>query len=221
MKGFFNELLPKIQEAVVKDYQEILRQVGGEKIYAAVLGTDSDCITLGLNVNTVEHMTKTDIGYGYHDKEAYIEKWGKYMPPEEIEWLKHKNSPIESTKWQPGEWGYFSAEPGGTVDISSLLFAKSMAICDELDDLPEDEFDKIYDEFVVLFMETVTAAFVHLIQNNAFGLDPGEATYFIHMTDDNRAVGIAKESAKRLNSAEVYEQFLKESGLDKLEEGAF
>jgi len=56
MKDFFDGLIPIIQKAVITDFQDIKKQVGGEKIYAAALVTDSDCITLGLWVNTIEQM---------------------------------------------------------------------------------------------------------------------------------------------------------------------
>ena len=208
MKDFFDGLIPKIQEAVIKDFQNIQKQVGGEKIYAVVLATDSDCITLGLWVNTIEQMKKKDIKYGYNDFDAYLKSFEQYnLSDEEIEEIK--NGPPPTTKWMPDEWAYDSTKAGGTVDISKLLFDKSRALCNEASGSVTDE---IYDEFYSLFIETVTTAFRNLIQANAFGLAPEDVAYFLYMTDDDRVNDIVKESAKLLNTMKVYEEILKDSG---------
>jgi len=182
VKDFFDGLIPKIQKAVIKDFQDILKQVGSEKIYAAVLTTDSDCITLGLWVNTIEQMEKKDIEYGYNDFDAYLKSFERYnLFDEEMEEIK--NGPPPTTKWTPDEWAYDSTKAGGTVDISKLLFDKSRVLYDEANGSVTDE---IYGEFYSLFIETVTTAFRNLIQANAFGLAPEDVTYFLYMTDDDR-----------------------------------
>ena len=207
MKEFFEELIPKIQEAVTKDFQDIQKQVGGEKIYAAVLATDSDCITLGLWVNTIERMEKKDIEYSYNDFDAYLKSLEQYnLSTKIIEEIK--NAPPPTTKWMPDEWAYESNKAGGTVDISKLLFDKSQALYDEAND---SVLDKVYDEFYRLFIEAVTTAFRNLIQANAFGLASEDVTYFLYMTDDDRVNDIVKDSSKLLNTVRVHEGFLKES----------
>jgi hypothetical protein len=55
----------------------------------------------------------------------------------------------------------------------------------------------------------VTSVFLELIQANVFGFDPDEVTYFISISDDDRAEEIENNSAKVLNSKKVYEEFLK------------
>jgi len=160
VKEFFEGLIPKIQEAVTKDFQDIQKQVGGEKIYAAVLATDSDCITLGLWVNTIERMEKKDIEYSYNDFDAYLKSLEQYnLSTKIIEEIK--NAPPPTTKWMPDEWAYESNKAGGTVDISKLLFDKSQALYDEANG---SVLDKVYDEFYRLFIEAVTTAFRNLIQ---------------------------------------------------------
>ena len=213
MKDFFQGLIPKIQEAAIRDFQDICGQVGDEKIYAAVLATDSDCITLGLWVNTIEQMEKKDTEYGYDDFDAYLKDLEQYnLSAEEIE--KIKNSPPPTTKWMPDEWAYDSLKAGGTGEISKLLYAKNASSYDELKNsqADEDAYEKLYNEYYSLFIETVTKAFHSLVQSNAFGLNPDEVTYFIHMTDDDRADSIAKDSAKVLNTTSVCETFLRDSG---------
>jgi len=207
MKDFFEGLVPKIQEAVIKDFQNIQEQVGSEKIYAAVLATDSDCITLGLWVNTIEQMEKRDIEYGYNDFDAYLKGLEQYNFSDEV-MEEIKNGPPPTTKWMPDEWKYASTKAGGTVDISKLLYNKSKAIYDEAGD---SMIDEIYDEFYKLFIESVTTAFHNLIKANAFGLAPEDITYFLYMTDDDRVNSIVKESAKLLNTAGVCEEFLRDS----------
>ena len=85
MKDFFDGLIPKIQEAIMEDFRDIKKQIGDETIYAAVLATDSDCITLGLWINTVEKIEPKDIEYGFYDKEEYIEDNKDFLSPEEID----------------------------------------------------------------------------------------------------------------------------------------
>ena len=63
--------------------------------------------------------------------------------------------------------------------------------------------------FTELFFETVTSTFQELIQSNVFGFNPNEVTYFITMSDDDRAEEIENNSAKVLNTKKVYEEFLK------------
>ena len=208
MKDFFNGLVSKIHEAVIEDFKDIQKQVGGEKIYAAVLATDSDCITLGLWVNTIEQMEKKDIKYGYNDFDAYLKSLEQYnLLDEEIDNIK--NGPPPTTKWMPDEWAYDSTKAGGTVDISKLLFDKSEAFYNEASGSVSD---KVYNEFYSLFIETVTTAFRNLIQANAFGLAPEDVAYFLYMTDDDRVNDIVKESAKLLNIASVSEKLLRDSG---------
>ena len=204
MKEFFDGLITKIQQAVVKDFQDIQKQVGSEKIYAAALVTDSSCVTLGLWVNTVEQVEPKDNEYGFYDKEAYIEQCKDYLTPERIEEIRSSDGPAESVKWMPDEWQYSSYKAGGTVDICKLLSDKASS--------SYNESAEAYDEFCKLFIETVTTAFRNLIQVNTFGLDPNEVTYFLYMTDDDRVNNIAKESSKLLNTARVHEEFLKHSG---------
>jgi len=182
MKDFFDGLVSKIEVAVIEDFKDIKQQVEDEKIYAAVLVTDGDCITLGLWINTIEQMEKKDIHYGFRAP--------------------------ETTKWMPDEWKYDSTKAGGTVDISRLLYAKEQSLNDEAENPMTDE---IYDEFYKLFIETVTTAFQNLIQANAFELDPEEVAYFLYMTDDDRVNGIVKESSKQLNTAKVHEELLRDS----------
>ena len=46
MDQFYKDLVEKIRYAAEKDIQKIMGETGGEKIYAAALVTDSDCVTL-------------------------------------------------------------------------------------------------------------------------------------------------------------------------------
>jgi len=153
-------------------------------------------------------MEKKDIEYSYNDLDAYIKSLEKYnISAKTIEEIR--NSPLPTTKWMPDEWKYSSTKPGGTVEISKLLYAKSEALYKEIGDLLADE---MYEEFYKLFIETATIAFSNLVQSNAFKLCPNETTYFLYMTDDDRVSGIVNESSKQLNTHAVHEEFMKYSG---------
>jgi hypothetical protein len=191
MKEIFNGLIPKIQEAIIEDYQNIQKQVGDEEIYTAVLATCGDCTTLGLWANTVEYMEKADIKYA-----ESIREFEERFPDKNRDFVK-------TTRWFPDEWGY---------DNTTHAF-KMTEVCELLDSIYDEvpETDEVYDEYCRLFIETITTAFANVIQSNAFGIEPEKITCFIHMTDDDRACNIAKDSARVLNSPKMYEQFLEES----------
>jgi hypothetical protein len=123
-------------------------------------------------------------------------------------WANTVENMTEDDKWIVDEWDY---EAAGTAKICKLLHAQEKALHDE------DASDEKFDEFYRLFIETVTTAFASLIQSNAFGLDPEKVIYFIHMTDDERADIIARDSAKALNSPKRYEWFLNDSWLGGLD----
>lgn len=185
--SFFKNLEHNIEQAVKKDMKKILKETGNEKIYAVALVTDSDCITLYLAVNTYEFMEK-------HDKEYLIDM---DLSEEDIKNLKEGSASL--TQWLPDEWGYSDDDNSELAKISELLYENSES--DEYD-------DEEYEENQKLFFETVTSAFKHLIEEKVFGEYSEKITYFISMSDDDRAEAIENNSAKLLNSPNIYETFL-------------
>jgi hypothetical protein len=195
---FFKEIGEKIKEGIKNHYPIMRKRFENEKPYAVVFETDSECMTLSLIVNTYEHLEKTDAKYGHGDG--------------------------DTTKWFPGEWGYWD-DPinSGLSEISDELYKKLKSIWDiahgqvkkqALDITNEQEFElaePLIEEyrFTEHFLETVTVVFLELIQSNVFCFDTDEVTYFISMSDDDRAEEIENNSARVLNSKAVYEKFLK------------
>lgn len=187
MNLFFKNLKYKIEQAVKKDMQKILKETGNEKIYAVALVTDSDCITLYLAVNTYEFMEK-------NDKEYSIDM---DLSEEDIKNLKEGSASL--TQWIPDEWGYSDDNNSELVKISKLLYENIES---------EDFDDEEYEENQKLFLETVTSAFKHLIEEKVFGKYSEQITYFISMSDDDRAEEIENDSARLLNPSNIYETFL-------------
>ena len=185
MKEFFNEIENKIQHALTTEIKRILKETGEEKIYAAALVTDSDCITLFLAVNTYEYMQKRD--------REYIEIL--HLPEEQAKKIREGTSSV--VKWIPDEWGYSDVENSELTEISKLLFAKEESNPDE------------YALHIDLFIETVISAFKGAIESNIFGENSEEISFFISMSDDERTYEIEDHSAKVLNSEKVYKEFLK------------
>lgn len=78
MKSFFEKISTEIENAVKKDINKILKEIGKERVCAIAFFTDSDCITLYLAINTYEYMNKKDHEYIelLQDKlsEEYIKK---------------------------------------------------------------------------------------------------------------------------------------------------
>ena len=185
MEDFFNEIGNKIQQALKTDIKRVLKETGEEKIYAAALVTDSDCITLYLAVNTYESMQKRD--------REYIEIL--HLPEEEAKKIREGARSV--VKWIPDEWGYSDGKNSELTQISKLLFAKEEADPDE------------YAQHVNLFIETVISAFKYVIESNIFGENSEEISFFISMSDDERTYEIEEHSAKLLNSEKIYQEFLK------------
>lgn len=74
MDQFYQDLAGKIKEAAEKDIRKVVDKVGSEKIYAAALVTDSDCITLFLAVNTLEYLEENG---GLESEDRWLpDEWG-------------------------------------------------------------------------------------------------------------------------------------------------
>ncbi|MCM1183454.1 MAG: DUF4303 domain-containing protein [Roseburia sp.] len=100
MKFFFQEPAIKVEEAVKADVEKILKEVGEERIYAAALVTDSDCVSLYPALNTSEYMRKRDL--------EYIEILKNNLSEEQIRKLRAGTSSV--TRWVPDDWGYPSGQ---------------------------------------------------------------------------------------------------------------
>ena len=188
MEAFFNELRGEIVAAVREDAKKVLKEAGEERIYAAALVTDSDCITLFLAVNTYEKMREKDIKYLDILKNGLTEK--------NVEMVKSGERSI--TKWVPDEWAYSDGKGSKLNEVSRMLFAK------------DEENSAEYAKYKDLFFETVTEAWKTLIAEKVFGEQSEEITYFISVSDDgDKAEEIENYSASLLNSKDVYEKFLK------------
>lgn len=190
MELFFKNLGYKIEQAVKKDVQRILTEIGDERIYSVALVTDSDCITLFLAINTYEYMEKED------KKQMEELSEGGYSEEEIKDISKHS---ISLTKWIPDEWGYSDGKNSELVEISKLLFEKGISN------------PKEYEKHTDLFLETVTLAFQHVIESKIFGERSEEITYFISMSDDDRTPEIEDHSAQLLSSENVYKKFHEET----------
>lgn len=195
MEVFFNNLAEKIEQAVKTDMEQIRKEIGEEKIYAAALVTDSDCVTLFLALNTYEYMRKKDA--------EYLEKLHDNLSEADIKNVKEGTASL--TKWTPDEWGYSDGKNSQLVEISKLLYDK------------EEANSKEYEKHNALFFEAVTSAFKNLIVAKTFGNNSDEITYFISVSDDERTYEIEDFSAKLLNSESVSQAFLKR----KPDEGSY
>jgi len=187
MKHFFEKIRLEIVEAVKKDVEKILREVCNEQIYAAALVTDSDCITLYLAVNTYEQMRKKDL--------KYLKMFGDNLDEKKVEGIN--NGILSMTKWIPDEWAYSAGKESKLNNVSRQLYAK------------EEENSAVYAENMDLFLEAVTDAWKTLIADKVFGEKTEDITYFISISDDDRAEAIENYSASQLNGKERYEAFLR------------
>ena len=186
MELFFENIKNEIEKAVKKDVRKIFNEVGEERIYASALVTDSDCVSLYLAVNTYENMKKRD--------EEYIKLLQEDLSEEYIKKVKEGSCSI--TKWNPAEWGYSDGRNSNLVEVSKLLYSE------------EETNSEEYEKHIDLFFEAVTSAFKKLIDLKIFGKNLEDVTFFISISDDERAYEIENFSAQLLNSENVYKEFL-------------
>ena len=186
MELFFENIKNEIEKAVKKDVRKIFNEVGEERIYAIALVTDSDCVSLYLAVNTYENMKKRD--------EEYIKLLQEDLSEEYIKKVKEGSCSI--TKWNPAEWGYSDGRNSNLVEVSKLLYSE------------EETNSEEYEKHIDLFFEAVTSAFKKLIDLKIFGKNLEDVTFFISISDDERAYEIENFSAQLLNSENVYKEFL-------------
>ena len=194
MELFFKNLANSIEQAVKKDIEKILKEVGNERIYSVALVTDSDCITLYMAINTYEYMQKKD--EQYKSNKQYMKMLKKSLSKEKMKSIL--DSTVSLTKWIPDEWGYSTGKGSNLVDISKILCEKEEALSTE---------ERL--QYRELFFEYVTFALKNLIELDIFGSNSEEITFFISVSDDENLTEIENYSAKLLNSSRLYEQFLK------------
>lgn len=175
MDQFYQDLPDKIREAVEKDIQDILKEVGDETIYTAALVTDSDCVTLFLAVNTLEFL--------------------------------EENGGLDSeNRWLPDEWGYSDGDDSALAKLSEVLFEHDEAVEGETDG---DDADEKREENQQLFFEAATFALEQLKKSKVFEKHSDEVTFFVSISDDERAEEVENQSAKQLNTPELAKVFLK------------
>ena len=198
MEKFFQELAPAIREAVCAEMQKIRRAAAGEHIYTAALVTDSDCVTLFLSVNTEEALAKRDA----RDRtEERLDSLRPYLSEEKLRQIA--DGTVSLNRWLPDEWGYSDGRHSRLDRISRRLFDKEAS----LSDAPGDQYDAVHEEFQERFLETVISVFQELKEEGVFG---PEVVCFVSMSDDDRAPEIEHDSARRLNTPELYAEFTKQ-----------
>lgn len=191
MEQFFLDLQPAIENAVRHAMEKIRLEIGKERIYSAALVTDSDCVTLFLAVNTEEALARRDESDRTPERLAELrEYWSEELVS------RVANGSFSLNRYVPDEWDYSDGTDSELNQVSRRLCEQEEALSDTDDDA--------YDEFREQFLETVALAFETLRTEGVFG---SEIICFISMSDDELAMEIEDDSARRLNTSEQYEQF--------------
>lgn len=186
MDKFLKTLRTDVEEAIKNEAKEIIKEVGGEHIYAVALVLDSDCISAYMGVNTKEYLEKADRECFEMLKEDFSEEVLR----------KYEDGNAILTKWTPDEWGYGGGSESKFVDISSKLF--------EMEKKAPEEFENRKNEIIDIFIDT----FSKVIQMNYF--DNESVTFFVSMVDDDGCDGLELDSSKKLNSDRLHNIFIKE-----------
>ena len=191
MEQFFLDLQPAIENAVRHAMEKIRLEIGKERIYSAALVTDSDCVTLFLAVNTEEALARRDECDRTPERLAELrEYWSEELVS------RVADGSFSLNRYVPDEWDYSDGTDSELNQVSRRLCEQEEALSDTDDDA--------YDEFREQFLETVALAFETLRTEGVFG---SEIICFISMSDDELAMEIEDDSARRLNTSEQYEQF--------------
>lgn len=191
MEQFFLDLQPAIENAVRHAMEKIRLEIGKERIYSAALVTDSDCVTLFLAVNTEEALARRDESDRTPERLAELrEYWSEELVS------RVADGSFSLNRYVPDEWDYSDGTDSELNQVSRRLCEQEEALSDTDDDA--------YDEFREQFLETVALAFETLRTEGVFG---SEIICFISMSDDELAMEIEDDSARRLNTSEQYEQF--------------
>lgn len=185
MDKFLEKLRVDMEEAILDETKEIIKQVGEEHIYAAALVLDSDCISIYMGVNTKEYLEKTN--------RDCLEMLKEETNRDCLEMLKED---FLQTKWTPDEWGYDGGKEGKTVDISRQMF--------EMEEKASDEYEKRKNEII----DIVIDAFDKVIQMKYF--DNESVTFFVSIVDDDEGYEVEINSSKRLNSERLHTIFVRE-----------
>lgn len=176
----WKEVTEKIYESTKKVFGDLMHSRAGEEFYAYALYTDSSAMTVMPAANSVQGLERRFAKE--EDKSAASLAYYKWVTSE---WLYEA--------WQSDEFSQISAE------LRDYLFSSNFA-----DGNDEDQFRK-------RVLQSMNEALKKLDNEGFFG--EGEAreklVLFITLTDDDSAEAVENESAKILNSASSFEEFVR------------
>ncbi|WP_261822112.1 DUF4303 domain-containing protein [Pragia fontium] len=130
---------------------------------------------------------------GLSTEESLLRKIDKYQEKREVS-EKMKSY----LRWTPAEWGYDNS------DIPNSLLPK-------VSNILRDKKMEVTSEFESMFYEVLEKVMRTLYQDGLFSnnIISSQLTLFISISDDDRALEIENDSARILNSLDVYEKFIK------------
>lgn len=111
-----------------------------------------------------------------------------------------ENTSEEEAKWKINDWGYSDRMNG-----RKSLLSKACQMLSNHDRKDHDEHLRTRD----VFIETAASAFRRAILKHPLTADPDDVTYYISVSDSDRAKRLENFSSKMLNSKAVYKEFFK------------
>lgn len=121
------------------------------------------------------------------------------MSPEEIRTMfGDYDGASKSTKWIPSEWAY-----GNNSLNNSVINTVNVSLCKARETLVGDESD-----FRKRIQEIMISSLLEL--KKIYDTKNEDVTYFISMSDDVSMKKVERESAKILNSKDVFNSFIKD-----------
>lgn len=179
MNRFFFEFEVQLLEAVRRDFQELVKLIKDEHLYAISLVTDSYFNSIYLAINTEEALLKQ------------VSKYEKDMNLKSQEFTVY-------LKWTPAEWLYGNSKISDSKvkQISEMLQHKNFE--------STIEFEVKFYEVVANVLKVLDEENFFSVSTNRDKL-----TLFMSMSDDDKAINIENYSAKLLNPEEISNQFAK------------
>lgn len=188
-----------LSKAVKTDFLSIYEKMLNEKIYGGCLVIDDETSSMFLVFNTLEYLSKKDsLLFG----EDQFKEFREILSPEQFQasFGKYENVAM-STKWAPDEWGY-----GNNSLTDSLINKVNVILSRNRNSFKKNDETSIFEKRIHKVMIDALLSLKTYLKEEKKASD---IFLFISITDSKKTKIIENESAKKLNSEDIYNDFIK------------
>lgn len=188
-----------LSKAVKTDFLSIYEKMLNEKIYGGCLVIDDETSSMFLVFNTLEYLSKKDsLLFG----EDQFKKFREILSPEQFQasFGQYENVAM-STKWVPDKWGY-----GNNSLTDSLINKVNVILSRNRKSFKKNDEISIFEKRIHKVMIDALLSLKTYLKEEKKASD---IFLFISITDSKKTKIIENESAKKLNSEDIYNDFIK------------